>query len=515
MAYKGNAYGGPVATITFDSPHKFNNAAGKQRYTSACVHNFRLDQDMKSQAEAMEKDAHIDWSRTHYNKILIDDRHYSPVTPDGKPLLTEDGEPVEGGYDFVKSVQDKFDEIQEREAEYNKENGIPYGKRKFRVKNDPNNTKASSVSSIAVAVGLTDGFQRLPGWEDGFDFEAWARGEKKEGAFDLDKWVEDSMNYLKETFGENNITHAVLHMDEYSPHIHAMITPITNDGRLSARDWDLWKPVEMSKRHQQYYEAVKQPGIQRPVPGLTYAFHGKDAQIEAQAALTLENDIEILPPVQEKESAEEYKKRADSNARIFAKQKYLEVETLRRKNEIEQRTLQDQITASEQRAEEAENKAKKEAEKTAEYRVKYMQEKHDKEFYEKQLSGSGVTRKQLQDTASLTQGLEAQHAQEVRALTIKQAKTQERLREALEENSTLQTKLNTSEAENERLRTVINANGITNGMLLNHKNMEYIKYGLQNMPGDRAEAFKKEMLYWLKTGKNVKDIEQTKDPIIE
>lgn len=506
MAYRGNAHGGPVACIQVQQ-YKFNNEAGRRAYTKSSAHNFRLDEALKSQGEGVEQDAHIDWDRTRFNKVLVDDRHYSPVGSDGEPMVSENGEPVVGDYQFVRAVQDKYDEIMEREAEYNKENGIPYSQRKFRIKNDPNNTKSSSVASVGIILGLTDGFGRLPGWEDGFDFEAWQRGEKREGAFDLDKWVEDSMEYLRETFGAENIQHAVLHMDEYSPHIHAMITPVTNDGRLSARDWDLWKKEALSQRHQQYFEKVKQPGIQRAIPGLTYAFHGQNAQREAQAALTLKNDVEILPPVRSNEPAEEYKKRADSNARIFAKQKYLELENLRRKNEIEQRELQDQITASEQKAADAEAKAKAVSEKAAEYRAKYMQEKSDKEFYEKQLSGSGVSRQQLQDTATLTQNLEAQHAQEVRALTVKQAKTAERLGEMTEERDTLQAQVNSMSAELEKLRKVINANGITSIMLLNHGNMEDIKYGLENMPGERAEAFKKEMLYWLREGKKGKEMQ--------
>jgi len=41
---------------------------------------------------------------------------------------------------------------------------------------------------------------------------------------ELDEWMELSVNYLKDQFGENCV-YAVCHMDETSPHIHALIVP--------------------------------------------------------------------------------------------------------------------------------------------------------------------------------------------------------------------------------------------------------------------------------------------------
>lgn len=509
MAYKGNAHGGPVACIDVRA-FKFNNKEGKNAYTKVCGHNFRLDAELKELGLAPTEDFHIDHERTQYNKILIDDKHYSPTYANGETMRDENGEPIVGEYSFVKSVQDKFEEIMEREAAYNKENNIPYSKRKFRVKNDPNNTKSSSVSSVSVVMGLTDGFQRLPGWEDGFDFEAWKNGDKKQGAFDLDKWVEDSMKYLKEMFGEDNITYAVLHMDEYSPHIHAMVTPITNDGRLSARDWDLWKKEEMSKKHQQYYEAVKQPGIQRAIPGLSYAFHGKDAQNKQQAALYLKSDVEILPPARENEDAKTYQKRAEDNVKIYTAQKQLEIETLERKLEIERLRLDEQIKVSEAKAERAEYERKKAEEKSDEFKLKYSEEKNKTTFYEDQLVGSGVPRSALQSAELLSRSLNEKHTQEVKAFAVKNAKLQERLNASEEEKEEILEKLNKVQDELKMLQTVIDANGVTKGMLLNNSNMEYIKYGLASMPGKRAEDFKKELLYWLKTGQGIKDRERSR-----
>lgn len=47
----------------------------------------------------------------------------------------------------------------------------------------------------------------------------------------LDDWCRDNMDYLKKTFGEENLVAATLHMDETTPHIHASIVPIVRGER--------------------------------------------------------------------------------------------------------------------------------------------------------------------------------------------------------------------------------------------------------------------------------------------
>ena len=51
----------------------------------------------------------------------------------------------------------------------------------------------------------------------------------------LDEWCNDSLQWLRETYGERNLVSAVLHMDEKTPHIHATIVPIVTGERRKAR----------------------------------------------------------------------------------------------------------------------------------------------------------------------------------------------------------------------------------------------------------------------------------------
>ncbi len=54
---------------------------------------------------------------------------------------------------------------------------------------------------------------------------------KIESTGKLNPWIEANLKWLKDTFGEENVVSAVLHMDEKSPHLHATIVPIVQGAR--------------------------------------------------------------------------------------------------------------------------------------------------------------------------------------------------------------------------------------------------------------------------------------------
>lgn len=86
---------------------------------------------------------------------------------------------------------------------------------------------------------------------------AYTHGAEKENGFSVAQWEEASLKWLQNYFGERNVVSAMVHMDESSPHIHAVVVPITPDGRLCAKDYTgsrekmqaIWKSyaAEMSK----------------------------------------------------------------------------------------------------------------------------------------------------------------------------------------------------------------------------------------------------------------------------
>lgn len=55
------------------------------------------------------------------------------------------------------------------------------------------------------------------------DPEGWGKYDKEK----MEKWKDTTMDWLKDKFGEKNLVDVVLHLDERTPHIHAIVLPIT------------------------------------------------------------------------------------------------------------------------------------------------------------------------------------------------------------------------------------------------------------------------------------------------
>lgn len=87
---------------------------------------------------------------------------------------------------------------------------------------------------------------------------------RPEDFHDVDEWAKANVKWLEDTFGKENVATAVLHMDESSPHIHALIIPM-KDGRLQGSKMVGGIPAMRTKQNS-YAEAMKQFGLERGVP---------------------------------------------------------------------------------------------------------------------------------------------------------------------------------------------------------------------------------------------------------
>ena len=113
----------------------------------------------------------------------------------------------------------------------------------------------------------------------------------------LDEWCDDNLQWLHRTFGKENTVSAVLHMDEYTPHIHATVVPIVTGERRKARKKqaedkrtyrkkantvrlcadDLLTREKMTAYHDSYATAMAKYGLQRGIRG-SEARHTTTAQ---------------------------------------------------------------------------------------------------------------------------------------------------------------------------------------------------------------------------------------------
>ncbi len=83
----------------------------------------------------------------------------------------------------------------------------------------------------------------------------------------VEAWRDASMAWLRETYGERNVVAAVLHRDELTPHIQALVVPIDDNGRLNARGFIGGDRGRLSELQDGYHDAVGRLGLARGVRG--------------------------------------------------------------------------------------------------------------------------------------------------------------------------------------------------------------------------------------------------------
>ena len=82
----------------------------------------------------------------------------------------------------------------------------------------------------------------------------------------LKPWMQASMRWLCDLFGKDNVIDSKLHLDETTPHIHSMIIPIDDKGKLNARAFLGGTRDRMVELQTSYAEAVKSFGLERGIP---------------------------------------------------------------------------------------------------------------------------------------------------------------------------------------------------------------------------------------------------------
>ena len=106
----------------------------------------------------------------------------------------------------------------------------------------------------------------------------------------IKEWCADNLDWLRKTYGEDNVVSAVLHLDESTPHIHASVVPIVTGERRKVREKktdepgkrkyrkkstarprlcvdDLMTRVKLKGYQDSYAKAMAKYGLQRGVRG--------------------------------------------------------------------------------------------------------------------------------------------------------------------------------------------------------------------------------------------------------
>ncbi len=96
--------------------------------------------------------------------------------------------------------------------------------------------------------------------------EFYTQGTPAEQAARLSEWTERSMAWLRETYGDKNVVSSVLHRDEITPHIQALVVPIDERGRLNAHAFTDGRAM-LARMQDSYAAAVRDLGLERGVKG--------------------------------------------------------------------------------------------------------------------------------------------------------------------------------------------------------------------------------------------------------
>lgn len=105
------------------------------------------------------------------------------------------------------------------------------------------------------------------------------------------EWIQDNYKFLAKEFGKENIVRFTLHLDEKTPHLHAVTIPLTNDGRLSAKEM-IGNKQTMKDFQTRYAVAMEKFGLERGIEntGITHEnaqhYYSRIAEAEKEAVLS-------------------------------------------------------------------------------------------------------------------------------------------------------------------------------------------------------------------------------------
>jgi DNA repair exonuclease SbcCD ATPase subunit len=73
-------------------------------------------------------------------------------------------------------------------------------------------------------------------------------------------YFKSAYDFFSSRYGKENLVYASVHKDEKTPHMHLGFVPITEDGRLSAKDF-FGKKLQLVKLQDDYYSHMKESGF--------------------------------------------------------------------------------------------------------------------------------------------------------------------------------------------------------------------------------------------------------------
>lgn len=109
-------------------------------------------------------------------------------------------------------------------------------------------------------------------------------------------WVKANAKFISEEYGKENIVRLTLHLDEKTPHLHAITVPLTKDGRLSAKEI-MGNKKDLSLRQDRYAEAMKPFGLDRGIKSTGIKHENANDYYKRVDATIKSTEETVLQPV--------------------------------------------------------------------------------------------------------------------------------------------------------------------------------------------------------------------------
>lgn len=220
-------------TATFDASHKVKASGG---HGTNFQRHIARDVDQAAGFEFQQRNVNIDPSRTAMNITRVNDGQGGWR----EPVVTQDAE----GNDRPPSAE-LGDYLDERLATVDKK------------------IKADAVAMRPMILQLD------PKWFDEHNPDWRENGLNDEAQRHVDaqlEWVETEFSPDRRKLTDREASNANLvgysiHLDETSPQMQVLFTPVTDDGRLSQKDF-FKGPSDLQRQHKQHREALAASGYE-------------------------------------------------------------------------------------------------------------------------------------------------------------------------------------------------------------------------------------------------------------
>jgi hypothetical protein len=190
-----------------------------------------------------------------------------------------------------------------------------------------------------------------------------------EDAGSLNDWCADNVDWLKQTFGAENLVSAVLHRDETTPHIHATVVPIVTGERRKAKEEkstegkkkyrkknpntarlcadDVMARDKLKSYQDSYAQRMQAYGLQRGIEG-SKARHINTGQYYRELYVKNENLKEEIEELQEQKEVTREEVRHVYDLKDEARDKFLAMDEYVRRKDNELTSIETKLQKAKQ-----------------------------------------------------------------------------------------------------------------------------------------------------------------------